>query len=123
MEDSGGVRRRVAVWPYAFVDVCERSGTLVVRVEGEVDIANVARVERAAMDAIALTRPHALILDLEPLEYLDGAGRSWIHRLGERLAVSGIGVEIRRPLAGGAARIFELVWPASDVTATVDCGA
>lgn len=75
------------------------------------------------MDAIARTRPRTLILDLEPLEYLDGAGRAWIHRLGERLAVSGIGVGIRRPRAGGAARIFELVWPESDITATADCGA
>jgi len=120
MEESGDGRRRVGVWPYACVDVSVQDGTLIVRVEGEVDIANVARVERAAMDAVALARPRTLILDLEPLEYLDGAARAWIHRLGQRLAVAGIDLEIRRPLAGAAARMFDLVWPASDIPAVVE---
>ncbi len=123
MEESGGGRRRLGVWPYAGVDVRVHDSTLIVRVEGEVDLASVGGVERAAMDAVALARPRMLLLDLEPLEYLDGAGRAWIHRLGERLAVAGIDLEIRRPLTGAAARMFDLVWPVSGVPAAVDHGA
>lgn len=114
MDESDDGRRRVAIWPYAWVDVSTCDATLLVRVEGEVDIANVARVERAAMEAVVLARPRALILDLAPLEYLDGAGRTWIHRLGVRLAACGIDLEIRHPLGGPAARMFDLVWPVSD---------
>jgi anti-anti-sigma factor len=96
------------------VDVSTCDATLLVRVEGEVDIANVAQVERAAMEAVVRARPRALILDLAPLEYLDGAGRTWIQGLGVRLAACGVDLEIRRPLAGPAARMFDLVWPVSD---------
>ena len=123
MEQSGDDRRRIGVWPYAGVDVRVQDGTVILRVEGEVDIASVARVERAAMDAVVLARPRTLLLDLEPLEYLDGAGRAWIHRLDERLGVVGIDLEIRRPLTGAAARMFDLVWPVSDVPATLEHGA
>ena len=52
-----------------------------------------------------------LVLDLEPLEYLDGAGRAWLYRLGEEVMERGIALEVRRPLAGPAARMFDLVWP------------
>jgi anti-anti-sigma factor len=119
VDESGVGRRRVALWPYAAVDVYERDGALVVRVEGEVDIANAARVERVAMDAVVLGRPRTLILDLEPLQFLDGAGRAWLHRLGERLALASIELEVLRPSSGAAARMFDLVWPVADVPATV----
>jgi anti-anti-sigma factor len=122
VDEPGDDRRRVAVWPYACVDVFVRNGTLRVRIEGEVDIANVARVEQTALEALASARPRALVLDLEPLEYLDGAGRAWIHRLGERLAVAGIDLEIRRPRGGAAARVFDLVWPVRETPAAVELG-
>lgn len=120
MDESEDGWRRVAVRPHACVDVCEREGALVLRVEGEVDMANVARVERAAMEAVAEARPRTLVLDLEPLRYLDGAGRAWLHRFAERLAVAGIELEVRRPLDGAAARMFNLVWP---VSGAVELGA
>ena len=111
MDELDGGRRRVSVWPYASVEVSRDIGTVVMRVEGEVDIANVARVERAAMEALERKPAAVLVLDLEPLEYLDGAGRAWLYRLGEEVMERGIALEVRRPLAGPAARMFDLVWP------------
>jgi anti-anti-sigma factor len=110
------------VWPHVRVELRLQAGLLVARIEGEVDLANAARVERVVMDAVARERPRAVVADLEPLRYLDGAGRAWLRRLGERLAFCGLGFEVRRPAGGPAARMFELLWPmagdGSDVQST-----
>jgi anti-anti-sigma factor len=112
VDESADDGRRVVVWPHASVEVASRADALVMRVQGEVDIANVAVVEEAAIEAVAQAHPSAVVLDLEAVRYLDGAARTWLHRLGSRLTLAGIALEVRRPVAGAAARMFDLVWPA-----------
>jgi anti-anti-sigma factor len=114
VDRPAGDRRRLAIWPHAHLELRLEGGVLVARVEGEVDLANVARVERVVMDAVARDRPRAVAVDLTALQYLDGAGRAWLLRLGERLAFCGVAVEIRRPKGGEAARMFDLLWLAGD---------
>lgn len=106
--------RHIAVSPNARLELTLRDGVLVARIEGEIDLANVARVERVVMEAIAHDRPRAVLADLEALDYLDGGGRAWLHRLRERLRLCGVGFDVARPAAGAAARLFELLWPIDD---------
>lgn len=119
MDKPDDGRRRVSVWPHARVELHLDAGVLVARIEGDVDLANADRVERVVIDAVARERPRAVVVDLGPLGYLDGAGRAWLRRLGDRLAFCGLGFEVRRPTGGPAARLFELLWPApgDEVTA------
>jgi anti-sigma B factor antagonist len=59
--------------PDAFtVDVAERDGRLVVRPEGELDLATAPELEQVVMPALQDGRP--VLLDLRGLEFLDSSG-------------------------------------------------
>ena len=66
------------------VHFCDRSGALIARVTGEIDLSNADDIGAA----IALEMPNrgrVLVLDLTEVEYLDSAGMGLIFRLQERL--------------------------------------
>jgi len=68
----------------AQVEVSTVHGTKIVRVSGEIDLSNAARVR----DAIGAAVPDlpVVIVDLRGTEYLDSAGIAMLFRLAERLS-------------------------------------
>jgi anti-anti-sigma factor len=68
----------------ARVDTTTEHGTEIVRVFGEIDLSNAARVR----DAIGAALPDlpVVVLDLTGTEYLDSAGVAMLFRLAERLS-------------------------------------
>ena len=68
----------------ATVEASTTSGTEIVRVTGEIDLSNVARV-REAIGAAIPDLP-VVVLDLTGTEYLDSAGIAMLFRLAERLS-------------------------------------
>jgi anti-anti-sigma factor len=65
--------------------IVERRGELqVVRLAGEVDITNAARLEEDISDAVP-NDAAGLVIDLSDTEYLDSAGIRMLFELGQRL--------------------------------------
>lgn len=66
------------------VEVRAVHGSEIVRVSGEIDLSNVARVR----DAIGAAMPDlpVVVVDLSGTEYLDSAGIAMLFRLAERLS-------------------------------------
>jgi anti-anti-sigma factor len=56
----------------------------VLRLEGEIDISNVAEV-RSRMRELVTNQQHALIVDLTPTSYLDSAGINLLFATGEEM--------------------------------------
>lgn len=67
----------------AWVEASAVNGTEIVKVSGEIDLSNAARVR----DEIGATVPDlpTVVLDLSGTEYLDSAGIAMLFRLAERL--------------------------------------
>lgn len=68
----------------ARIEASTANGTEVVRISGEIDLSNAARV-REAIGAAIPDLP-VVVLDLTTLEYLDSAGVAMLFRLAERLS-------------------------------------
>jgi anti-sigma B factor antagonist len=72
----------------AEIELIDRSGYVVARLHGEIDLANAAHLQ----DAIAAGMPNStlgLILDLSDAQYMDSAGIRLIYQLRERLRSRG----------------------------------
>ena len=77
-----------------------QDGRLAVRLRGEIDLANVERVQQR-LDSCVEGRDH-VVLDLTEVEYLDSQGLRLLSRLANRL--SGAGVEARGGRPAGERR-------------------
>ena len=64
--DRQGARASVSHWTDA-------EGRVIVEVDGEIDISNIASV-REMLDPIAASRPHHLVFDLSNLSFIDSSG-------------------------------------------------
>ena len=89
------------------LSVHETGGTLLVRLDGEFDLAGVGMVENA-LDRMSRQPPLArVVFDLRELQFLDLAGLQTILRAYHRGRASGCKVVVVRP-RGTANRVFTL---------------
>ncbi|HEX5910273.1 MAG TPA: STAS domain-containing protein [Thermoleophilaceae bacterium] len=89
------------------LSVHETEGTLLVRLDGEFDLAGVGMVENA-LDRMSRPPPLArVVFDLRELEFLDLAGLQTILRADARARAGGYEVVVVRP-HGTANRVFTL---------------
>jgi anti-anti-sigma factor len=91
----------------ATVETGSEGATAWVRIAGEVDLANSARVEREIMSAIGNEMERA-VLHLGDVEYFDSAGIRILSRLAVRLNTVQIALEVVAPEGSRARRVIEL---------------
>jgi anti-anti-sigma factor len=91
----------------ATVETGTEGTTTWVRVAGEVDLANSARVEREIMGAIGNDAERAVV-DLGGVDYFDSAGIRILSRLAVRLNTVQIALEVVAPEGSRARRVIEL---------------
>lgn len=71
----------------AWIEIEDHGGTPLLRVAGEIDLSNAARVIEALGDAVP-GDASVVLVDLSETEYLDSTGIAMLFRLGERLRVA-----------------------------------
>ena len=74
------------------VEISSREGALIVALSGELDISNVATLERE-LDAVLASNPPRLVFDLGQLRFLDSSGIGLLLRIKSRTA----SIEVRKP--------------------------
>jgi anti-anti-sigma factor len=84
----------------------DSASTLLIRMAGELDLANIGQVT-AALDRIDVERTTLLVLDLRRLDFLDLAGLRTLLRANDHCKQHHIGVKIVKP-RGFASRVFTL---------------
>ena len=89
----------------AWVDVSQETGTLILRVCGELDIASRALIEPAVLAAIPTA--YAVTLDLRDLEFCDSSGLAMFVAAHERAKAEGTVLTVRN-LEPPVRRVFEL---------------
>lgn len=82
-------------------------GRLLVRLDGEVDLENVRRVEKRLAEIIT-NRAVSVTLDLGGLDYLDSAGLRLLFTLADRLQLLQITLDVVVPLSSPARKAVEL---------------
>jgi anti-sigma B factor antagonist len=90
-------------------------GNAVVRLSGEIDLSNAARIKRSILEAIS-NQELKVVLDLQAVGYLDSAGIGMLFDLARRLAQHGQQMILVLPEASPIRRSLWLSgWP-SDVS-------
>jgi len=89
------------------LSVTETDGTVMLRLDGEFDLAGVGPAENALDRALQNPTPARLVFDLRDLEFLDLSGLLTILRASERGRAAGCDVVVVRP-RGTANRVFTL---------------
>ncbi len=89
------------------LSVTETDGTVVLRLDGEFDLAAVGPAENVLDQALRSPTPARLVFDLRDLEFLDLSGLRTILRASERGRGLGCEVVVVRP-RGTANRVFTL---------------
>ena len=84
----------------------EDGETAVVTITGEVDIANAERIGEVLAGMSNL--PHAVVLDLSALDYLDSTGISLVHELTHRLRTRAARLIVCCPPDSPPRRVLEL---------------
>jgi anti-anti-sigma factor len=84
-----------------------RPGRLLIRLDGEVDLANAASVG-ARLSAVITNRTHSVTIDLSRLDYLDSAGLRVLFTLVDRLQLLQIELDVLLALDSPARRAVEL---------------
>ena len=98
-ENQGGLRLP------ALAELREHGGTVVVRLQGELDLHN-ARELRAAFDDALARRPGRLVVDLSEVEFLDSTALSALIQARKRQVDRGV-FRVAAPRAE-ARRVFRL---------------
>ena len=87
------------------IDLEPGDGQILIRVKGEVDLSNAARIEEAINSACGEKPTRPIVLDLCHLEFIDSTGLSVLVQAtrrsrenGNRLQVRGAGGQVRRIL-------------------------
>jgi len=89
------------------------SDSVVVRVSGEIDLSNVARLEQRLDAAVeGCTR---VVIDLAAIEYIDSQGLRLLSRLANRLAECNAKLEVVAPPGGVARDVLELTGMSDDI--------
>ena len=83
-------------------------GDVVVRAEGELDLATAPVLVRAASAALSTSSEPRLVVDLSAVTFIDAAGLRALLRVADRAAAARRDVMVIEP-AGAARRIFELL--------------
>jgi anti-anti-sigma factor len=82
---------------------------LVAHVSGDIDMAATPALQAELQAAVARDDARCLVIDLEPVEYLDSAGIELLFRLHGALAADGVGLIVVAPDGSNAARLLSLV--------------
>ena len=82
------------------------SGDVVLRMAGDLDLANVGRL-LSALDQIELPRTNRLEIDLSEVDFLDGAGLNSVVHVNGRCKEHGVPLTVVKP-RGLARRVFTL---------------
>ena len=88
-------------------DACP--GVLVARASGDVDMAATGALQAELQAAVARQAARCLVVDLEPVEYLDSSGIELLFRLHGALAADGVELIVVAPDGSRAARLLSLV--------------
>jgi anti-sigma B factor antagonist len=94
--------------------VTRAGGHTVLRVAGEVDLANAGLLDTAIRDAQADGADVPLVVDLADLAYIDSAGLAALHRASRRIEEGGGSFVVVVPEGCACARTFEVAafdWP------------
>ena len=84
-------------------------GALIAHVRGEIDMANTLELQTELRAAVARHSARCLVIDLEPVEYIDSSGIELLFRLHAALAVDGVELIVVAPPGSNAARLLGLV--------------
>ena len=90
----------------ARVEAWQDDGSVLARLSGEVDLSNVAIIERE-LDA-AVTGSSAVVIDLTPVEYMDSQGVRLLHALAARLGEDGVPTTLVAPKDSVAGHLVAL---------------
>lgn len=82
---------------------------LVARAGGEIDMAVTAELQTELQAAVARHGARSLVIDLEPVEYLDSSGIELLFRLHGALAADDVELIVVAPDGSNAARLLSLV--------------
>ncbi|TNC29688.1 STAS domain-containing protein [Amycolatopsis alkalitolerans] len=82
-------------------------GEVLVRIAGEIDLANAAEVQQR-IHAVITNDAIRVVLDLAGLDYLDSAGLHVLFTLAERLRLLQIGLDLVVPPGAPVRRVVEL---------------
>lgn len=93
----------------------DEDGSVYIVVDGEVDMANAAKVEDQISAAIT-NQVTVASIDLSDVTYLDSAGLRILFGLADRLPTQQIQLELIAPLTSAARRVIELSGLATIVT-------
>lgn len=81
----------------------EAEGVLVVRIEGEVDLSNVATIEQQI--TVGLDQDAPLVIDLSSIEFLDSIGIAMLDRVARAVPST----RVAAPAGGHVARVLGMV--------------
>ena len=98
------------------IDTAQQEGTYVIRLSGELDMGSCEAVDEALREAEA-TAPDRILLDVDPLSFIDSSGLQVILRAKRRADSSGQRLRITRG-TGHVADMFRLT--ALDMTLPFD---
>ena len=91
----------------ATVKTSAESGSIRIRLSGEIDLANIAAVEEEILAAVP-DQPTAVSVDLTDLSYLDSTGMRILYGLASRLHSQRIVLELIVPFDAPTRRLIEL---------------
>lgn len=91
--------RRIAVGSTATALVSLLQGDAVVRIEGDVDLANGRQLYDALVGIVADHRPKRVTVDLSGLAFVDGSGRAALRRFIDRAGLAGVHISGTAPRA------------------------
>jgi len=91
----------------ATVQTSAESGSIRIRLSGEVDLANVATVEEDILNSVP-DQATAVSVDLTDLTYMDSAGINILFSLATRLQKLKITLQLIAPLDSPTRRLIEL---------------
>jgi anti-anti-sigma factor len=91
----------------ATVKTSAESGSIRIRLSGEIDLANVAAVEEEIL-AVVPDQPAAVSVDLTDLTYIDSAGIRILFNLATQLQALRIMLELIVPLDSPTRRLIEV---------------
>ena len=92
--------------PFCQIESEVEGGTHIIHIEGELDLSDCPRLDRALTDAEGTKAP-LVVVDCDELEFIDAAGLHSLFAAGLRAADNGDWLRITRG-GNGVARMFEL---------------
>ena len=84
-------------------------GVLVAHAHGDIDMAATPALQAELTDAVARHSARCLVIDLEPVEYIDSSGVELLFRLHGALAAEDVELIVVAPDGSNAARLLSLV--------------